>query len=250
MLRSVSSPTSTSQQMVAAAAIGPNIGTGMDANSTNMAAMMTPSSSTPPPPPPANTPVTPAGGGAGGAVPGQGGVATSGGGGGGGNNSTLATSIASSANSSRNPPTGNLTSVGGGGGGGGGGTGAHTSGLNREQVYAWIQELSSPDTREHALIELSRKREVLPDLAPMLWHSFGTIAALLQEIVIIYPVINPPTLNVRYRQSAPLYYMMSKCIHTLSKSTSFTAFYILRLIVSFYSFVIEAGLGLGLEGQG
>ncbi len=69
--------------------------------------------------------------------------------------------------------------------------------VNREQVYQWIQELASPETREHALIELSRKREVLPDLAPMLWHSFGTMAALLQEIVMIYPVINPPTLTVR-----------------------------------------------------
>uniref|UniRef100_A0A3Q2NN94 CCR4-NOT transcription complex subunit 9 n=1 Tax=Fundulus heteroclitus TaxID=8078 RepID=A0A3Q2NN94_FUNHE len=29
----------------------------------------------------------------------------------------------------------------------------------------------------------------------MLWHSFGTIAALLQEIVNIYPSINPPTLT-------------------------------------------------------
>ena len=65
-------------------------------------------------------------------------------------------------------------------------------------MYTWIQELSSPETREHALIELSRKREVLPDLAPMLWHSFGTMAALLQEIVMIYPVINPPTLTVRF----------------------------------------------------
>lgn len=74
---------------------------------------------------------------------------------------------------------------------------SNASSLNRDQVYTWIQELSSPETREHALIELSRKREVLPDLAPMLWHSFGTIAALLQEIVMIYPVINPPTLNVR-----------------------------------------------------
>jgi len=61
----------------------------------------------------------------------------------------------------------------------------------------WIQELTSPETREHALIELSRKREVLPDLAPMLWHSFGTMAALLQEIVMIYPVINPPTLTAQ-----------------------------------------------------
>ena len=65
------------------------------------------------------------------------------------------------------------------------------------QVYTWILELSNPDTREHALIELSKKREVLPDLAPMLWYSFGTLSALLQEIVMIYPVINPPSLTVR-----------------------------------------------------
>ena len=38
----------------------------------------------------------------------------------------------------------------------------------------------SPETREAALLELSKKREVVSDLAPMLWHSFGTMAALLQ----------------------------------------------------------------------
>ena len=42
----------------------------------------------------------------------------------------------------------------------------------------------------------SKKREVVPDLAPMLWHSFGTVAALLQEIVNVYPAINPPHLTV------------------------------------------------------
>ena len=46
-----------------------------------------------------------------------------------------------------------------------------------------IVELSSPETRETALLELSKKREVVPDLAPMLWNSFGTIAALLQVLV-------------------------------------------------------------------
>ena len=29
----------------------------------------------------------------------------------------------------------------------------------------------------------------------MLWHSFGTMAALLQEIINIYPAINPPVLT-------------------------------------------------------
>ncbi|XP_064385539.1 CCR4-NOT transcription complex subunit 9-like isoform X2 [Halichondria panicea] len=73
----------------------------------------------------------------------------------------------------------------------------NSGGDNREQVYTWILELSNPDTREHALIELSKKREVLPDLAPMLWYSFGTLSALLQEIVMIYPVINPPSLTAQ-----------------------------------------------------
>jgi len=41
----------------------------------------------------------------------------------------------------------------------------------------------------------SKKREVVPDLAPLLWHTFGTTAALLQEIVNIYPAINPATLT-------------------------------------------------------
>ena len=34
--------------------------------------------------------------------------------------------------------------------------------------------------REMALMELSKKREVFPDLAPILWHTVGTMAALLQ----------------------------------------------------------------------
>jgi len=70
-----------------------------------------------------------------------------------------------------------------------------SSSLDREKVYQWIIELSAPETREAALLELSKKREAVPDLAPMLWHSFGTMAALLQEIINIYPAINPPALT-------------------------------------------------------
>jgi len=72
---------------------------------------------------------------------------------------------------------------------------APASQIDRERIYNWIIELSNTDSRENALLELSKKREVVPDLAPMLWHSFGTIAALLQEIINIYPAINPPTLT-------------------------------------------------------
>jgi len=37
--------------------------------------------------------------------------------------------------------------------------------------------------------------QAVPDLAPILWHSFGTISALLQEIVHIYPLLSPPALT-------------------------------------------------------
>lgn len=64
-----------------------------------------------------------------------------------------------------------------------------------EQLYALVLELSVPDQRESALLELSKKREEFPELAPILWHSFGTVAALLQEIVSIYPLLSPPQLT-------------------------------------------------------
>ncbi|XP_021927168.1 CCR4-NOT transcription complex subunit 9 isoform X1 [Zootermopsis nevadensis] len=69
------------------------------------------------------------------------------------------------------------------------------SSVDRDKIYQSILELSCPENMENVLLDLSKKREVVPDLAPMLWHSFGTIAALLQEIVNIYPAINPATLT-------------------------------------------------------
>ena len=54
-----------------------------------------------------------------------------------------------------------------------------------------------PSQRESALLELSKRRETFPDLAPILWHSFGTISALLQEIVAIYPLLSPPSLTAQ-----------------------------------------------------
>ena len=56
-------------------------------------------------------------------------------------------------------------------------------------------DLTNPGTRENALLELSKKRESFPELAPYLWHSFGTISSLLQEIVTIYPLLSPPSLT-------------------------------------------------------
>jgi CCR4-NOT transcription complex subunit 9 len=43
------------------------------------------------------------------------------------------------------------------------------------RVLVWIAELLNEDTRESALLELSKKREQVPELALILWHSFGKL---------------------------------------------------------------------------
>eukprot|EP00123_Amoebidium_parasiticum_P013462 comp21969_c0_seq1/m.31704 comp21969_c0_seq1/g.31704 ORF comp21969_c0_seq1/g.31704 comp21969_c0_seq1/m.31704 type:complete len:320 (-) comp21969_c0_seq1:154-1113(-) len=67
--------------------------------------------------------------------------------------------------------------------------------VDRDKIVQLVLELVNRDLRENALYELSKKREEVPDLAPILWHSFGTMAMLVQEIVTIYPLLSPPTLN-------------------------------------------------------
>ena len=47
-------------------------------------------------------------------------------------------------------------------------------------VEQLVLDLADPATRENALLDLSKKRESVPELAPYLWHSFGTVSALLQ----------------------------------------------------------------------
>lgn len=49
--------------------------------------------------------------------------------------------------------------------------------------------------REHALLELSKKREQYDDLALVLWNSFGVMPSLLQEIISVYPLLSPPALT-------------------------------------------------------
>ncbi|WMV48760.1 hypothetical protein MTR67_042145 [Solanum verrucosum] len=101
----------------------------------------------------------------------------------------------------------NLTqfSIGAGGGFGGfggvaspslAGAGASANNdRNMQSAEQLVLDLSNPELRENALLELSKKRELFQDLAPLLWNSCATIAALLQEIISIYPVLSPPTLT-------------------------------------------------------
>ncbi|CAI2175450.1 1157_t:CDS:2 [Funneliformis geosporum] len=71
----------------------------------------------------------------------------------------------------------------------------HQHKLEEEKIYFLITELTNPANREQALVELSKKREQYDDLALILWHSFGVMAALLQEIVSVYPLLVPPQLT-------------------------------------------------------
>ena len=84
--------------------------------------------------------------------------------------------------------------------------------VDREQIYQWVQSLLNPETREQSLAELSKKRELVPDLAPLLWHSFGTMSALLQEIVAIYPLISPPQLTAQQSNSVCNALALLQCV--------------------------------------
>ena len=71
-----------------------------------------------------------------------------------------------------------------------------------------VLDLTNPQTRENALLELSKKRESFPELAPYLWHSFGTISALLQvhlacwlnteHLRLLLPSVLAPNSQVRH----------------------------------------------------
>ena len=60
---------------------------------------------------------------------------------------------------------------------------ANNAPVSRERIAGWITELLSSGSREAALMELSRKREKVADLAVLLWHSFGSVAVLLYEVM-------------------------------------------------------------------
>ncbi|OEL19217.1 Cell differentiation protein RCD1-like protein, partial [Dichanthelium oligosanthes] len=57
-----------------------------------------------------------------------------------------------------------------------------------------VLNLCDPDFRGNALVMFSKERKMFK--APLLWYySFVTIAALFQEIVLVYPAISSPTLS-------------------------------------------------------
>lgn len=65
----------------------------------------------------------------------------------------------------------------------------------KEKVYQCLNDMLCTSKREISLAKLSKYRESFPDLAPLMWHSFGCITVLLQEIISIYPMLSPPNLS-------------------------------------------------------
>lgn len=74
----------------------------------------------------------------------------------------------------------------------------HVESMGSEElrrVLDQIAQMMRMDTRESALLELSKKREQVSELALILWHSFGVMTSLLQEIISVYPMLNPSQLT-------------------------------------------------------
>ncbi|KAG2389425.1 hypothetical protein C9374_013985 [Naegleria lovaniensis] len=63
------------------------------------------------------------------------------------------------------------------------------------ELMQYIVDLLNHGMRENALIELSKRRDSFPHLAPVLWFSTGVMSVLLQEIVSVYDLLDPPTLT-------------------------------------------------------
>jgi len=63
------------------------------------------------------------------------------------------------------------------------------------ELLQYILDLLNHQTREEALMDLSKRRDSYPQLATILWFSTGVMSVLLQEIVSVYDLLDPPNLT-------------------------------------------------------
>ena len=73
-------------------------------------------------------------------------------------------------------------------------------------------DLTNPTSRENALLELSKKRESFPELAPYLWHSFGTISALLQVRLHLLVPTRLASMHRRLLMGVPVIFSVGDCL--------------------------------------
>lgn len=67
--------------------------------------------------------------------------------------------------------------------------------VDRDRIVALILGLRTSRDREHALAELNRLKEHVDNMGVLLWHSFGSMTVLLQEIVSVYPFLTHSSLT-------------------------------------------------------
>lgn len=116
---------------------------------------------------------------------------------------------------------------------------------DREAIIQCVHDLKFKDKREKALLELSKKRECLQDLAPVIWHSIGTISALLQEIISIYPYLNPSTMNTTISNRACNVLALLQCVAAHPETRS--AFIKANIPLFLYPFLNTVSKGRAYE---
>ena len=67
---------------------------------------------------------------------------------------------------------------------------------DEENIIKWIYEIKKENTRVNAIENLSKYVDQNNNIAIYLWYSCGTIAALLQEVVGIYPYLSTSKLTL------------------------------------------------------
>ncbi|EGD72711.1 cell differentiation protein rcd1 [Salpingoeca rosetta] len=75
-----------------------------------------------------------------------------------------------------------------GGHGGGGRSGGH---LSEQALITLIQDIQDLRKREDAMATLSKHRDSVKKLAVLLWHSFGIIPILVDEVISVYEHLCP-----------------------------------------------------------
>ena len=106
--------------------------------------------------------------------------------------------------------------------------------IKYKETLKIIYDLRNKEKRDEAFKLLSDRRETDKQLAVLLWHSVGTIAIILQEIIMAYPLLN--NLNVNQNKSDKMSNVLGlfQCLALDSR----TRIYFLRsFIISKPSFV-------------
>lgn len=117
----------------------------------------------------------------------------------------------------------------------------HICTAHTEEVAALVKDLTDADKREAALVELSKRRENFTDLALLLWHSYGTMSALLLEIIQIYPSLHPPRLTAHASNRVCNALALLQCVASHSETRSkFLAAHIPLYLYPFLNTVSES----------